>query len=327
MTDSAVLFGVGMNGAQAGQALDGEALAACLREDQLGWAHLNANAHAATTQWLHEHVPYLDSLILSALLAEETRPRFEEMEQGALVILRGVNLNDGAEPEDMISLRLWIDAHRIISLQRRPLKAVQDIRRQILEQKDTAPHDAGSFISQLILQLIERMAPTLALLEDRMDALEEDMLNEANLALRAQIVDVRREALTLRRYLAPQRDAIARMRASELPWLSAKDKRHLQEAYDRMTRFVENLDMIRERSQIAQDELATILTDRMNKNMYVLSVIAAIFLPLGFLTGLFGINVGGMPGVESGDGFWLVCAGLTIITALQVVIFKWLRWF
>lgn len=321
---SPVLFGFGFDGKGGGEALSGEALSQVVRSDRLAWVHLNAN-HPETADWLRREVPYLESIVIDALLAEETRPRFEEIDEGALVILRGVNLNENARPEDMISVRLWIDGHRIISLQRRNLMAVQDMMQRLDEGKGAV--DAGSFITGLILRLLERMEPTLGQLDERMDDMEETILNDPDAAQRGRIVSLRREAIILRRYIAPQRDAISRMRGSELRWLDGGQRRRLQEAYDRITRYVEDLDAIRERSQIVQDELASTLADRLNKNMYVLSVIAAIFLPLGFLTGLLGINVGGIPGADNTDAFLIFCTILIVIVALQIVLFRKLKWF
>jgi zinc transporter len=140
-------------------------------------------------------------------------------------------------------------------------------------------------------------------------------------------VDIRKKAIMFRRYMAPQRDAIGQLRMSDLDCLSDIHKRQLQEAYNHIVRHVEDLDAIRERAQIVKDEIANILSDRLNKNMYVLSVIAAIFLPLGFLTGLLGINVGGIPGAGNEYAFWLFCGILGTLVALQVVVFKRLKWF
>jgi zinc transporter len=319
-----LLFAVAFDGQGGAQELAADATVRTLRSEQLAWAHLDAN-HAHTATWLRQAVPYLDNLAIEALLADETRPRFDEIDQGALVILRGVNLNDDAAPEDMISVRLWVDQARIISLQKRNLKAVQDILQKLQDGKGAL--DSGAFITQLILRLLERMEPTLATLDDRMDALEEQILHAPDKTLRSQIVELRREAIILRRYIAPQRDAVNRMRASELPWLEGKSRRRLQECYDRLSRYVEDLDAIRERSQIVQDELTTTLADRLNKNMYVLSVIAAIFLPLGFLTGLLGVNIGGLPGTEDPNAFLLFSLGMIVLVALQILLFRWLKWF
>ena len=130
-----------------------------------------------------------------------------------------------------------------------------------------------------------------------------------------------------RRYIAPQRDAIARLRSIDQPWMKSIHNRRLQETLDQVIRYTENLDAIRERAQIVKDELASTLANRMNKNIYALSVVAAIFLPLGFLTGLLGINIGGIPGSENNQAFAIFCGLLVGVVALQIVIFKKMKWF
>jgi zinc transporter len=95
---------------------------------------------------------------------------------------------------------------------------------------------------------------------------------------------------------------------------------------DRMTRYVEDLDAARERPAVTQEELGNRLSEQMNTRMYVLSIVAAIFLPLGFPTGLFGINVAGIPMAENPEGFVGTVPILLLITALQVVLFRWRRW-
>lgn len=295
-----------------------------IEQDQLAWVHLDA--HDETTKvWLDQELSYLDPFVVSALLAEETRPRITEIGDGALVMLRGVNLNKDANPEDMVSIRLWIDSHRIISVQKRQLKAITDIEKKLKAGK--GPIDAGQFLTMLITKLFERIEPVITELDDRTDDIEEKILERADLSLRENIVDIRKKAIVLRRYMSPQKDAIGQLRNSDLGWLLPTHKRQFQESYDRVLRYVEDLDAIRERAQIVKDELANILSDRLNKNMYVLSVIAAIFLPLGFLTGLLGINIGGIPGADNGDAFWIFCGMLIVLIAIQVFIFKKLKWF
>ena len=171
------------------------------------------------------------------------------------------------------------------------------------------------------------MAPVLLALDERTDNIEERVIDHPDITERQEINDIRKQAIAFRRYIAPQKDVMAHLRMSDLPWMTDKHKRMVQESYDRVTRYVEDLDMIRERAQIVKDELANALADRLNKNMYVLSVIAAVFLPLGFLTGLFGINIGGMPGVDSPVAFTVFSVSLVAIVAAQVFIFKKMKWF
>jgi zinc transporter len=307
-----------------GTPLSGDDVTEKLREKELGWVHLDAT-DPAVRRWLHNEVSYLDDIILDALLAEETRPRILEFDSGVLLILRGMNLNENAEPEDMVSMRLWIDPNRIISLQRRNLRAIQDIADDL--EGGQGPTNAADFLVQIVARLFERMEPVLDELDEQTDHVEERVMHDPQTDERQEIIDIRQQAIIFRRYIAPQRDVIMQLRTSDLPWIDQMHKRRLQESLDRVTRYVEDLDAIRERAQIIKDELANALADRMNRNLYVLSVIAAVFLPLGFLTGLMGINIGGMPGVDNPLAFWIFCGFLAVVTGLQVWIFKLLKWF
>ena len=109
-----VLFGYEFDGHGAGKHLFGEDIVKQVKSKTLAWVHLDAT-HPETAQWLNENVSYLDPIIINALLAGETRPRVSFVGKGAKIILRGMNLQENADPEDMISLRLWVDENRIIS--------------------------------------------------------------------------------------------------------------------------------------------------------------------------------------------------------------------
>lgn len=319
-----VLLAYSLNGDGHGTALEGAKISKQLQDDAPAWVHLDA-LHPNARSWLEQEVSYLDSYIIDALLAEETRPRMLQIGDGVLLILRGVNLNDDAQPEDMVSIRLWVDAHRIISVRRRKLKAISDIEEKL--KSGNGPQNAGDFTTLLVARLFARMEPALSQLDDTTDDLEACLLEHADATLREQIVGVRKQAIIFRRYMAPQRDAIGQLRMSDISWLAEQNKRHLQESYNQITRYVEDLDAIRERAQIVKDELANMLADKLNKNMYVLSVIAAIFLPLGFLTGLLGVNIGGIPGTQAPYAFAGFCLILVVLVAIQILIFKKLRWF
>lgn len=322
--NKSILFAWEFDGDGGGAPLHGDEISKQVKAKTLAWVHMNA-AHRDTRTWLRKEVSYLDDLVLDALLAEETRPRILEFDEGALLILRGMNLNETEHPEDMVSIRLWIDSHRIISLQRRPVKAVRDVEERLKNGK--GPKNSGDFLAQLAARLFERMEPVLSALDEATDDIEEKVMDHPSFDERQIIVDIRKQAIMFRRHMSPQRDVMQFLKTSELSWLDKMHKRHIQESYDRVLRYVEDLDAIRERAQIVKDELTNTIADRLNKNMYILSVIAAIFLPLGFLTGLLGINVGGIPGADNPHAFWFFASSLGLLVALQVLLFKKLKWF
>lgn len=283
------------------------------------WLHLRRDAPDAAAEL---DACGVSTHVLDALRAEETRPRclVEEDGSGALLNLRGVNLNPGADPEDMISVRLWIEPHRVISVWLRPLKAVRDLS-DALDQ-GRAPSSPIGLVTQLAFRLTDRIEPVVGAMEDRIDDFEDDAHLLANAEGDGSLTRLRRRAIILRRYMLPQRDALATLEQEGLGWITAREHTRLREAADRVTRLCEELDSLRERAQVLQDSVNHRRSDAMNRQMLVLSVVAAVFLPLGLLTGLLGINVGGIPLADDPAGFWIVTG---LIVAVGAAVYAYLR--
>jgi len=290
--------------------------------DGFRWIHLHLDG-ARARRWLAERsgVP---AIAVEALLYEETRPRCTPIGDGLLVNLRGVNLNPGADPEDMVAVRVYVDAGRAITVRRGKLMAIQDMRDRLAE--GTGPRDAGDFLVELSARLVERMGPVIADLDDSVDAIEDKVLSSAGAALRTELWQLRRTAIALRRYVAPQREAMARLATERVACVDAVAAQRLREVADRITRYVEDLDAMRDRAAIVQDELTTRLSEQMNRNMYLLSIIAGIFLPLSLVTGVLGINVGGIPGDKWDWGFYAVLVGLCAMGAVEYWLFRRMKW-
>ena len=287
------------------------------------WVHLDREQRG-TEEWL-EQESGLDFWVTEALLAEETRPRVVLSNDSLLVFLRGVNLNPGAEPEDMVSVRLWSDGKRIISTRVRRVFAVHDLREALA--RGEGPADAGSFLGRLTEGLALNMEGVIEELKEKMDDLEEGLLDEDAPTTHRPISEFRQHAVILRRYLAPQRDAMNHLQGGQVSWLSAEDRHHLREVTDVMTRYLEEIESVRDRASILREELSGRLTERMERRMYSLSLIGTLFLPLTFVTGLLGINVGGIPGAEYPLAFALVALALLAAGVAQVLFMRWRGWF
>lgn len=319
------------NGLVAAYALDGRG-----GGRPIGWEEVRARASGGGVTWIH--LDYgneaarqwllrdsgLEETVAQALVADETRPRSVATHGGLLVILRGANLNAGAEPDDMVAVRAWLEADRIITTRHRRIQTTEAIRQSI--EAGDGPTGAGDFLVRLADGLTSRVGTVLEDLDEEVDALEDEVLGAESYELRTRIGTFRRSAIRFRRYLAPQKDTIVRLQGERVEWLDDADRARLREIGDRTLRFVEDLDSARDRAAVAQDELNSRLSEQMNKTMYVLSIVAGIFLPLGLLTGLLGINVGGMPGVDSHWAFLAVCVLLVVIAAIQVYVFRRKGW-
>jgi zinc transporter len=286
------------------------------------WIHLDQNFEEAS-DWLREKSG-LSTNVVDALLAVETRPRCTPTSQGTLLILRGVNLNPDADPEDMIAVRVWIEDGRVVTVRRRKLMAVAEIRQTYAS--GLGPETPGDFVVALASGLVDRMAGVLQDFDEEVDTLEE--LQDAGdiREIRTRLISTRQKMIPLRRYLAPQRDALSQLIILKSNWLDDWQRSRLREITDRVTRFVEELDSSRERTSVIQDSITNRMAERMNEIMMVLSIVAAIFLPLGLLTGLLGINVGGIPGAENKLAFWIVSGLLVLLGIAELALFRRLKW-
>jgi zinc transporter len=312
-----------LDGMGAAEKMNGALLPNDLVAGRCLWIQLNMNEFGAKI-WLREESG-LSEVVTEALLADETRPRNLAVDDGVLLNLRGVNLNPGADPADMVAIRLWAEKDRVVSVQRRRLRAVNDVERHLND--GTGPKNAAELLADMSGSLIERMSHVIADINDRVDQLEETILDENEQELRANLRALRREVIGLRRYIAPQREAMAGLAAENLSWVPALERQQIRESADMLTRFIEDIDMARERAAIIQDELSSNLSERMNKNMYVLSIVAGIFLPLTLITGLLGINVAGIPGAEWPWSFGAVTGLLVVVGAAELFLLRRMHWF
>ncbi|NRD73117.1 zinc transporter ZntB [Shewanella sp. VB17] len=287
------------------------------------WLHFDYT-RPSTIQWLQNHSE-LNPIVIDALLNEESRPRVTALDDGLLISLRGINLAPDSDPEDMVSIRLWVTKDKVISTRHRKLLSTQDIANDFNIGK--GPSSPSQFVIELTDRLISRMSHTINEIEDKVANIEEKILIATNYNQRNELSVLRRQIISLRRYLSPQKEAMTQLLSEKVTQFSVEEKIQLRETLDHLVRYIEDLDSLKDRAAVFQEELSNHLSEQMNNRMYVLSIVAAIFLPLGFLTGLLGINVGGIPGAENSYSFVIFVLLLIIVVALQVWIFKKKKWF
>jgi zinc transporter len=292
------------------------------RTDKILWVHFDYSSPEAI-HWI-TNKSNIDSIAIDALLTEETRPRTTILDDSLLIALRGVNLNPNSKPEDMVSIRLFISPNLIISTRKRNLLSIGELQESL--KKGIGPKSSSEFLIDLTYRITSRMEDIIGQIEDRADFLEENIIDSSDVKFRNEILSIRRESIILRRYLFPQKEAMNKLYHDKITWINEYERLELRETNDQLMRHIEELDTIRDKVALIQEELSNMLSDQMNKKMYVLSIISAIFLPLTFLTGLLGINIGGIPGAQSDNAFLIFSLMLVAIVSIQYIIFKKKNW-
>jgi zinc transporter len=288
------------------------------------WLHWD-RSHPQTQTWLRS-ASGLSQFVCDLMLEENTRPRLLALPENELLLfLRGVNLNPGAEPEDMVSVRIFAAAQRVISLRLRSLRATDELIASLNEGK--GPKTASELLLYLAQFLTDKVQAVVSELTELVDDMEERIdADERYLPEHGNMVHIRRRAAGLRRFLAPQREIYAQLTRSKMPWFVEDDADYWNELNNSLTRYLEELELTRERVGLVLEAEDRRLSERMNRTMYRFGIITGIFLPMSFLTGLLGINVGGIPGSENPYGFLFACLLMLVVAIGQMWLFKRLRW-
>ena len=321
--DDGLLFGCRLNGDGTANLIGLKEVESWKAGDPSIWIHLDRES-SRVQKWMNEESG-LTTPTTDALLAEETRPRVFHGKQGFVTILRGVNLNPEADAEDMVAMRMWSDGNRVITIRQERLMTPRDVLSELLEF-GVGPTTAGELYERLIHRITERMAVAVESFEGKLDEIEDNLdLSHANVQ-RNRLSELRRKTAILRRYISPQKEALSTLLVEPPDWFLEESRMRLRETIDRLFRYVEEIDAARERAAVIREDIANQIAEASNKTLYVLAIISAIFLPLAFLTGLLGINIGGMPGVENDNAFWIFCGLMAVLLGLELVIFKRLKW-
>jgi zinc transporter len=321
--DGPMLFGRVLDGAGGGRPISWAEAGTWQRASpqEVLWVHLQ-RGEPGLQQWFEELG--ISEPTAELLVSDETRPRAFREGNALVATLRGINFNPGAELEDMIALQVWSDGERVLTLRRRPLQSPRMVMAEL--DQGRGPRDAGRVFTDLIESLSTRMSVSIVDMNeeiDRMEAAEED---EDTGEMLSRIATIRRNCLALQRHMAPQHEALEVIANDAPDWFDAGDRREIAESIDRLRRYLEDINISKESALVLQDDIRTRSDARAERTNYLLPIVAAIFLPLGFITGLLGINVGGVPGVEDADAFWVVVGLCGLILAVQVALFwKW-KW-
>ncbi|MBK2125245.1 CorA family divalent cation transporter, partial [Fangia hongkongensis] len=295
-------------------------------KDQLLWIQLDlkiAQKFLRDTKVIPEFASHV-------LCAKDTRPRTIINNNTLLCTIRGVNKNTTLQNTgDMISVRLYVQENLIVSVHKYELNSVKTVINSF--NTGTGPVSASDFINDFLLAVTDSSLEACAKIDHSIDQFEDQInqtvkLNTANGHIYSDLNALKRKIILLRRYLLPQREAILRIQTDKLTWFNDKEAPYIQEIANTYTRILEDLETLHGRVSIIYDQIVAITQGNLNNRMYVLSIITAIFLPLTFITGLLGINVGGIPGANSALGFAIVCIILIVFFILQYLLLKKLKW-
>jgi zinc transporter len=270
--------------------------------------------------------PDLPRLGRESLLGSDRRMRLEVIGDGLMGIIGDVQHDFDGSLSTIGMLRFYVDDHHLITLRHEPLSAVDNLRRAVATGA-LRPERPIDLLIQLLNELSRTLGVVLSELTEGIDEIEDNLLAHKILAEAGELARIRRDLAQLRRHLVPQRQALAGIVNLMPAWFTPGHATGVRQAVERLAATGSDLEQLQERAVLLQTELSGRLAEMTNHNLYILSILTAIFLPLTLISGIFGMNVGGLPWVGTPWGFiWVMVlsAGTLIIT---LALLYWRRLF
>jgi len=276
------------------------------------WLHFNA-AHISTEKWLRGHLDLPEAFFEA--LHEGSRSTRIEQADGTLVAVLNDVIYDFAHVESLQVSTLWlsVDATKLISVRRQPLRSVDRLR--------TAVKAGECFPSAvaLVVHLLRDQAAVLTQIvrstTAKVDSIEDTFLSGRLETKRAELGSLRRDLVRLQRLLAPEPAALFRLLSRPPVWMEEQDMLELRQSTEEFSVAIRDMTGLQDRIKLLQEEIAAHIGEQTGRSVFVLTAVTVLALPINMIAGLFGMNVGGVPLAQHGQGFWIVVALVGAFTA------------
>lgn len=283
------------------------------------WLHFNLVDSRSRT-WIAscDRIP---QVARDLLLENDPHIQVEILEDGFMGVLGDLYYEFDADPDRLGFLRIYVDRDCTISVREKPLKAIDLLRRNLLAHPEVieSPMDLMVHLLDNLNSMFDRIVDDI---KEVVEDIEDQILKDNFSVDKGKFSRLRRLLARLRRHFSANNQVLSQRLIPQLPsWCSELEESELHRHLDRLRAVVQDLELVQERARLVQEEMASRLQETVNRNLYVLSIVTTVFLPIALITGVFGMNVGGVPWTEDSLGFmWsLVFMGLTLAIVLMVL--------
>ncbi len=305
-------------GQEAGKALRSEEVLQYLDQAQnlapthFIWLHFNL-ANASTEKWLREHSQSPEEFYES-LHQGSRSTRIEHADQHLIAVVNDVLHDFSFDPSEIATLWLNVSRNMMISARRKPLKSVDHLRNAV--NAGEIFHSPMELLTHLLRDQADVLTEIVRDATTKIDEVEDHLLAERLSRKRANLGELRRLLVRLQRLLAPEPAALFRLLQKPPAWMADNDVHELRQSTEEFSVVLSDMASLQERIKLLQEEIAAHVGEQNNRSLFVLTIVTVLALPINITAGLMGMNVGGIPWAQDENGFWIVVALISLITAI-----------
>lgn len=274
-------------------------VAALAQPDQVTWLHFNLS-DARARRWLLD-AAFVPTALREVLQEHDENRRVEATDGGLLLVISDFTYEDESDPSEVAALWCYAGPRLLITARLHAIKSADELR---LRMRSGISAASGIELATQLLDIrTARIKQLAGKMTGQLDDIEDEILAGNIEQQREQLGRSRRLCARLRRQFAPERADIGRVLHRSAQPLPDAERGVLESSVEGLAFAIEEIAEIYERAKLLQEELASRLAENTGRNLYVLSLLTAVLLPMTLVTGVFGMNVAHLPGANS---FWLV---------------------
>jgi magnesium transporter len=252
------------------------------------WINVEGLSDLSLIESLGTHFK-LHPLSLEDVLNCGQRPKVEDYDDYEFVILK--SLHSATEGLEVEQISLFLGHNYVITFQQQAGDSFEPVRERIRKGKGLIRRAGADYLAYALIDaLIDEFFPVLEQYGEKIEAMEDELVDRPTPQTVHQIHALKRDLLTLRRAAWPERDLVNSLLRAESPLIHAETKVFLRDCYDHMVQAMDMVETYRELAAGMLDVYLSSVSNRMNEIMKVLTIIATIFIPLSFISGVYGMN-------------------------------------
>jgi magnesium transporter len=268
----------------------------------------------------------LHPLVLEDIVNTGQRPKLEDHEGYLFMSVKMLSRAAGGEI-DVEQVSLVFGTGYVLSFQEKPGDVFDSVRERIREGKGRIRSQGADYLAySLIDAVVDNYFTVLEGLSDRIEALEEVLVERPAPAVLARIHRMKKELVYLRKAIWPLREAVSALARSESEIVGESTRVYLRDVYDHAIQVLEVVEAYRDVVSGMVDTYLSSVSNRMNEIMKVLTIIATIFIPMTFIAGVYGMNFEKMPELKTAWGYPAVWAVMLVAAGLMLLYFRRKKW-
>ena len=274
---------------------------------------------AILSRYFNFHPLAIEDCILETLL-----PKVDDFGEYIFLVLHGSRISD--EGFSTVETNFFLGPNYLVTYHDEPSRSINKTKERCLKNSPSITRGVDFLLHEILDTMIDNYFPVLDYLDKSVDQVEEQVFKEPGKEILNKIFNLKKEVMHLRRVTGPQREILNRLSRDPFSVISPKAAIYFRDVYDHLARIADLSESYRDLIAGAMEAYLSVVSNRLNEIMKVLTIFTATLMPLTVITGIYGMNFENMPELRTRYGYFATLGVMVFISAGMLLYFRKKKW-